>query len=191
MRRAGFVLVGGKSSRMGRDKALLPYRERTLAEAVATVLATSAVPVSLIGDPAKYSQLGFPVYPDLHPGLGPLSGLQTALTLQIAEWNLVIACDLPHISACILTQLWNVTASANPDQGCVVPITADGRLQPLCAVYHASCLSRINEAISSKRLKMMDLLTRLNCLTVPQPDSAAFLSANTPQDWAALQSVPA
>lgn len=188
MRRAGFVLVGGKSSRMGRDKALLPFGDGTLAESVAKVAEASTGQVFLIGDPARYGQLGFPVYPDLTPGLGPLSGLQTALSLGKADWNLVVACDMPRIFPAFLDHLFHEAVHAWPDRDCIVPLTRDGRIQPLCAVYHSSCLSRINEAIQANRLRVLDLIAEMRPLEVRWPDARTLLSANTPEDWAALQS---
>src|SRR5205814_2477042 len=64
MKRAGFVLVGGKSSRMGRDKALLPFQGSTLLEHIALHVAAAAGSVTLIGEPDKYRRLGFPVLTD-------------------------------------------------------------------------------------------------------------------------------
>ena len=76
MEPSGFVLAGGLSSRMGRDKALLPYRGKTLvehvAETVSEALPESSRPVAIIGDPGRYGNLGYPVHPDSVPGCGPL-----------------------------------------------------------------------------------------------------------------------
>ena len=96
--RAGFVLVGGNSSRMGRDKAGLPLLGRTLVEHVAAAVAEAAGSVTLIGPPGRYSSLDFPIIADWRPGLGPLGGIHTALTHSPAVWNLIAACDLPQIS---------------------------------------------------------------------------------------------
>ena len=75
MIQAGFVLAGGKSSRMGRNKALLPYRGRTLVEHVAEIVETAAGSVSVVGDAETYGHLGYPVIEDVIPGCGPLSGI--------------------------------------------------------------------------------------------------------------------
>ena len=79
MQCAGFVLAGGGSRRMGRDKALLPWRGSTLIQFVAGQVLNAAGSVTLIGNPDGLAGLGYPVIGDLHPGCGPLGGLETAL----------------------------------------------------------------------------------------------------------------
>ena len=76
---AGFVLVGGRSSRMGVDKAFLSCRGISLAAHIASVLKTVTDTVSLVGDPARYGHLGIPVIADEYPGMGPVGAVITAL----------------------------------------------------------------------------------------------------------------
>src|ERR1700761_7300390 len=76
---AGFVLVGGRSSRMGRDKALLPSGSGTLVKEIADSVAAVSGNVALIGRPESYRSLGYDCLEDICPGLGPLSGIHTAL----------------------------------------------------------------------------------------------------------------
>ena len=94
-RMAGFVLVGGNSTRMGRDKAQLPLHGRTLVEHIAGAVAEAAGSVTLIGAPERYPDLGIRMLPDSRPGAGPLGGICTALASTDAEWNLIVACDMP------------------------------------------------------------------------------------------------
>src|SRR5437763_12141966 len=103
--RAGFVLVGGASSRMGRDKARLPFRGRTLVEHIAAAVAEAAGSVTLVGAPERYQSLGLPIIPDTRPGEGPLAGILAALGASQAGWNLIAACDMPVISAPFLKSL--------------------------------------------------------------------------------------
>src|SRR5437588_11783860 len=97
MRVSGFVLSGGRSSRMGRDKALLPYRSRTLVQHVADEVQRVTGNVSLIGDAARYAHFGYPVYPDCVPECGPLGGIYTALNRSEADWSIIVSCDLPKV----------------------------------------------------------------------------------------------
>jgi molybdopterin-guanine dinucleotide biosynthesis protein A len=102
---AGFVLVGGRSTRMGRDKARLPVDSRLLVELVAHAVAEAAGSVTLLGNPAAFADLLFECLPDLRPGCGPVAGVETALASGRAELNLVVACDMPGIRVADLTRL--------------------------------------------------------------------------------------
>src|SRR5258706_11480273 len=126
--RAGFVLVGGNSSRMGRDKAALPLGGRTMAEHVAAAVAEAAGSATLIGPPERYGSLGYPVIPDSRPGLGPLGGIHTALAASHALWNLIAACDLPAISGAFLKELIAAAEASGAD--CLIPAGPSGRPEP-------------------------------------------------------------
>lgn len=187
MLRAGFVMAGGQSARMGRDKALLPYGGATLLQAVANQVKGTTSYVGIIGDPAKYSELGYPVYPDLLPGCGPLGGLHTALRLGLAEWNLVVACDMPKLTGAVLSALWTRCESiADPQLACVGPSGVGGQIEPLCAVYHRSCLLVVEHALSEKRFKMRQLLLELRTVCSGPWPPALFTNVNTPEDWTGL-----
>src|SRR5882724_876980 len=114
---AGFVLAGGQSRRMGRNKALLDYGDGTLVQAVAFEVLKAAGSVALLGDPALYGHLGIRVVPDVIPGCGPMSGLHAALLAAGgAEWILIVACDLPNIESSFLRSLID---AASPEVLCV------------------------------------------------------------------------
>src|SRR5512142_2916527 len=104
-RSAGFVLAGGRSSRMGQDKALLPWKGSTLIESVAREVFNAAGSVTLIGSPERYGSLGFPVISDKIQGCGPLGGLHAALSVTTAEWNILVACDMPAVTSELLKEL--------------------------------------------------------------------------------------
>ena len=129
---AGYVLAGGRSSRMGCDKALLPFRGGALVESVARAVRSAAGSAVLVGNPRLYEHLAFPAIPDLYPGTGPLGGILTALHHTSAESNLLAACDMPALSGEFLGVL--IDATANDDADALVPIGPSGRPEPLCAV---------------------------------------------------------
>lgn len=185
MNRAGYVLVGGRSSRMGCDKALLPFRGSTLAVAVAAAVRDAAGSATLVGDPARYGGLGFPVIPDRMPGGGPLAGIHTALLDSAAEWNLVVACDMPAVSPNLLSALLEAAWRAGADA--LLPHGPSGRPEPLCAVYHARCAASIGAALHSGVRKVMDGLSGLNIVQRPWEDDAGFQNCNTPEEWAAYR----
>ena len=181
MQRSGFVLAGGASSRMGRDKALLPYHGTTLLEHIARAVEEAAGEVALIGDPGRYGGFGYPVYPDEIPGRGPLGGLYTALRVSTADWNLVVACDMPGITADVLRGLLDRAAASNRNS--IAATGPDGRPEPLCAVYHRSCLPAVTRAIGDNRLRMRDLVRELEAGSA-LVDPSSIANVNTPKEWA-------
>lgn len=180
--RAGFVLAGGASSRMGRDKALLPWYGSTLVEVVAERVFQAAGSVTLVGAPERYTGIPLPAIADLHPGLGPLAGIETALAATEADWNLVVACDMPAITVRFLRELLERAERLDPD--CLVPVTTSGRLQPLCAVYHRRCLEAFRAALDSGTRSMTDALAAVAALRHPIDSEALFANLNSPADLA-------
>jgi molybdopterin-guanine dinucleotide biosynthesis protein A len=179
MSAAGFVLVGGKSRRMGRDKALLPWNSGVLAHEIAIRVSAAAGSATLVGDPALYGSLGFPCIPDVRPGLGPLAGLETALTATLALRNLVIACDMPDLPLHHLRTLLDTSGD------CIVTEDATGQLHPLCAVYHARCLPAVRESLDRHDLKLLDLVLQLKPVYVRYP--GALPNINTLEDLASAR----
>jgi len=177
-RRAGFVLVGGRSTRMGQDKALLPWKGSTLVGSVARKVFDAAGNVTLIGSPQVYGNLGFPVIPDRISGCGPLGGLHAALSASTADWNLLVACDMPDVNYRILKDLLEAAEASGADA--LVPQTPGG-LEPLCAVYHVRLLPAVEFAIQSKLLKMHDFVATVQTSLWPAPDPSLFRNLNTPQ----------
>ncbi len=183
MSRAGYVLVGGRSSRMGRDKAWLPFRGVALGAWVAGTVARAAGQTALVGNPKLYSALGFPVIADLYPGEGPLGGIVTALADSPAEWNLVTACDMPEITAGFLGALFETARTAGADA--VVPADPAGRLQPLCAVYHRRSLWTVEAAFARGVRQVAEGLEGLRTVLLPATEVSLFQNVNTPPDWLA------
>ncbi len=183
MRHTGFVLVGGRSSRMGRDKALLPWRGTSLAQHIAQVVQDAAAAAALIGDPALYGHLGYPVYADDMPGRGPAAGIATALSVSDADWSLIVGCDMPFITAEPLRMLLRKAAAT--DRKCVVAAGPSGP-EPLFAVYHRDCLGPIKKAIAESRLRMRAIVRELPVLLVTGIDPDSFANLNTPDDFEAF-----
>ena len=169
---------------MGQDKALLPWGDSVLGAHAARIVGQAVEGhVSLIGPPERLSALGLPVYADRLPGRGPLGGLLTALESTNAQWNLLVACDMPHITAEALTVL--LDRAAQTAGLCVAPVTPSGA-EPLCAVYHIDCLPAVRRALERQRLKMRDLLPELGVSLAAGFDPLLFTNVNTPADWAEL-----
>jgi molybdopterin-guanine dinucleotide biosynthesis protein A len=192
---AGFVLAGGRSSRMGRDKALLEIGNMPLVVRAAKLLLEGLVdPVKVIGPPQLLSaQSGLSVQPDLYPGAGPLGGIASALAYSSRPWNLIIACDMPYLSRNWLKYLIGRALRSSADV--VLPESAYTRKalpEPLCAVYHQRGKARIAVALARGVRKIMDGLAELQIEQVSPVDSKPFDSEgllfqnlNTRQDYQA------
>jgi molybdenum cofactor guanylyltransferase len=176
---AGYVLAGGRSSRMGCDKALLPFRGGALAESVARAVRWAAGSAVLVGNPALYQHLGYPAIPDLCPGAGPLGGILTALHHTSADWNLVAACDMPELSGEFLRLLID-----DADGDAVVAVGPSGRPEPLCAVYHRRSRPVLERALRRGVRSVRAALEDLRVVLVSVPELAPFQNVNTPEDWA-------
>jgi molybdopterin-guanine dinucleotide biosynthesis protein A len=188
MMAAGFVLAGGGSTRMGRDKALLAYRGTTLLEYIASIVHQAAGNVAVIGDPGRYSHFGYPVYADRVPPSGPIGGIYTVLSVTVHDWNLVVACDMPFLSCDILQDL--ITRCSQSRAGCVVAVGSTGDLEPLCAVYHRRCRPVLDRAIRHGQFRMRDVIRELDPEEV-RVDPSALANVNTTAEWAQLQNRPA
>lgn len=180
MTRAGYVLVGGRSSRMGRDKALLSFRGEPLACSVARQVELAAASATLVGDPELYGSLPYPVIPDAFPGEGPLGGILTALRHTRAEWNLVVACDMPDLAADFLS---NLLAFADARQTAVVPQGPSGRLEPLCIAWRRSDLPAVEAAFARGVRKVAAALADLAVTVYPVTEVAPFQNVNTLEEW--------
>jgi len=164
---------------MGRDKASLPYRGGLLAQAVAREVESAAGCVTLVGKPS-WSPSAYT--PDLYPGQGPLGAILTALQQTSADWNLIVACDMPEISAPFLRAL--LDAAERWDVDVLLPAGPSHRVEPLCAVYHRRVRQPIYNAFENGIRKITAALDGLRAAVLLVPDAIAFQNVNTPEDWA-------
>jgi len=153
------ILAGGKSSRMGVDKAMLLVNGQPMIEKVAGQLDGffSQILISA-NDVEKYAFLGYDVVPDKMPGQGPLMGIASALRASTNELNFVVACDIPYIDSAFVENMLIEAVKSETD--IVVPIRPDRKYEPLFAVYRRSSLRAIDEVLSSGRRKISDTFSR-------------------------------
>jgi molybdopterin-guanine dinucleotide biosynthesis protein A len=194
----GFIQSGGRSSRMGRDKAWIEIESRTMIERVIDAARPAveqlAVVVSRdfpnIGDYRRLAgRKNAGLIFDLHEHRGPLGGIHTALSHCVhGESALVLACDLPFITAEFLTFICDLHRQ-DGEQDVTVPIDRSNRLQPLAAVYSRSCLEPIERMLAADELKVDLLYHRVAVRRVEfaeiahLPDAERFfININTPED---------
>jgi molybdopterin-guanine dinucleotide biosynthesis protein A len=186
----GFVLAGGKSSRMGRDKARLQRDGKPLVLRAAELMKPFVREVTLLGPPETFGDLGLPVIADQWPDLGPLAAICNGLLHSSAEWNIFLACDLPLLSGHFLKLLVDRASVSQADV--VAPHTADG-WQPLCAAYHSRCVKACVAALQDGRRSLIKLFDDVRVEAITSGDLAAaglgestFTNVNTPDDWARI-----
>ena len=181
MSREGFVLAGGRSSRMGRDKALIEIQGIRLVDRAAEAVAAAAGSATLIGDPGKYGGLGYPVHPDIFTGCGPLAGIHAALGVSRSDWNLILACDMPEVEFAFLIQLLERAEQGGND--CLLPAGESGRPEPLCGVYHRRILPAVRRALEHGVRKVLDGLAEVQMEVFRVSGPGPFSNINTPEDW--------
>ena len=166
MKAAAIILSGGKSSRMGTNKALLKINDKTNIERIADSLKPHFDDIILVtNDPEQYRFLGLKMVEDHFLDKGPLAGIHAGLAASDYETNFTIACDMPFVSGELARALVNM--GRNYDA--VVPII-NGRLQTLFAVFKKKVTTEIEQCIESGRLPIKHLLEHLNVLYVPEKD---------------------
>jgi molybdenum cofactor guanylyltransferase len=184
----GFILAGGRSSRMGRDKAMLEIDGVTMIERAIDLLRSLDVETCIVGSSTEFPpHPDARVIPDVWPGAGPLGGIATALKHSSKDWNLVVACDIPYLTREWLEFLMRrAGASSAP---AVVPRNERGA-EPMCAVYHKRAEAAIRAALENGTRKVMDGLAMLKIEYIePEEwkafDSEGFLfkNMNTPADY--------
>lgn len=174
---SGYVLAGGRSSRMGRDKARLPFRGGDLVGAVAGAVARAAGNVTLVGH-AELTAI-----PDRYPGEGPLGGILTALHHTVTDWNLIVACDMPQVSDVFLGEL--LARAMRSPADVLLPQGPDGLPQPLCAVYHRRVLPALKEHFARGVRQVTAALDGIAVERLAVAELSLFQNVNTPEDWAA------
>jgi molybdenum cofactor guanylyltransferase len=181
----GCVLVGGKSSRMGRDKAFVEFGGQTLLERALAVVGGVCEKVVIAGDPAVFAKYGSAVG-DVFPGCGPLAGIHAALVASPAELNLMLAVDMPFVSGELLGFLF--AAAEGSDAVITVPRTGRG-LQPLCGVYRRAFSVAAEQALRAGKYKIDAAFSGVSVRVIEENELAAagfseqaFFNVNTPQD---------
>jgi molybdopterin-guanine dinucleotide biosynthesis protein A len=185
------ILAGGRSRRFGgADKAALIVGRARIIDRQLAALATVTDDIRIVSnDPARYTGLQIPVIADAIAGAGALGGVYTALLDGARDRVLILACDLPFVTAALLQRLVAESAGDEAAIDAVVPRSARG-LEPLCALYHRRCSGAARARIERGELKMAGLLADLRVRELgqgalaPYDDGALFENVNTPHDHA-------
>jgi len=187
----GVILAGGQSSRMGSNKALLPYRGGRFIESIYRQFRGLFDEVLLVTNaPEQYAFLDCRKVPDIHPGMGALAGLQSGLQHSSTPHIFAVACDMPYLNDALIRALLARRHRADV----VIPEGAQG-LEPLHAVYGRACLPHMEAALLSGRRRIISFFDQarveqfsLGQVTAIDPDGDSFSNINTPEDYFGLRS---
>jgi molybdopterin-guanine dinucleotide biosynthesis protein A len=180
------ILAGGRSLRMGRDKAGLPAGDGTLVEHLAHRLRPVVDETIVAGGSANLDLVGVRRIDDRHPGLGPLAGMHAGLLAARHSLVWVVACDLPDVEPALGPLMQDLA----DDCEAVVPLL-DGEPEGVCALYRRGLASRIEALLLADERSVRSLLARCAVryvtaleLRAVDPGLSSFRNVNTPADYA-------
>ncbi|MDH3997442.1 MAG: molybdenum cofactor guanylyltransferase [Desulfuromonadales bacterium] len=177
----GVLLAGGKSIRMGRDKASIEVSGLTLAARSLDLLQRYFSKVVIAGDRPDLARPGVSVLPDIYPG-SAMGGLYTALRSAPTDWIFVAPCDMPYPDSRILELL----VARRHGYDAVVPKTPEG-YEPVFAVYHKRCLPIMESMLKQGNYRIYAFYQRINICyldwqAMPEGWRRSLLNVNTQED---------
>ncbi len=150
----GVILAGGESKRMGSDKGLVMYQKVPLIEYSIKLLGSFCDEIIIsTNEPSHYRQYGFQMVDDEYKNSGPMSGIHASLKKSVNYLNLILACDMPHITRQVIDAL-----ISHSSKGRITVPTLKGRREPLCAIYPKDSYWRLEHWLVAGRFKMQDFL---------------------------------
>ncbi len=184
------ILAGGKSVRMGRDKAFVPFNGRFLIQTIIDTLTGVGDELLIISNtPAEYVRFGLPLFSDRYVDHGSLGGLHTAVYYASHPHTLVVACDMPYLNRDLLRYLLDLRHEAD----IIVPRWTKFP-EPMHAVYSKRCLPAIERKLDANRLKIIRFYEEMNVRYVDRAEiekmggnGRSFANINTPQELLAAR----
>jgi molybdopterin-guanine dinucleotide biosynthesis protein A len=180
-----FVLAGGKSTRMGNDKAFVRLGDETLLSRALKLAGSVAGEVLIVGDAKKFAAYG-PVVEDVYRDRGPLGGIHGALSCSTTELNLMLAVDLPFVVPKFLEYL---LLRARESSGMVTVPQAGGGLQPLCAIYQRGFAEVVERSLREGNNRIDRLFAKVETHVIEEDElvragfsAEMFRNVNTPAE---------
>lgn len=180
----GVIVAGGKSSRMGTNKALIAWDGLPLIAHVSRTMQHVFKRVLIVADDAEpYRFLRLPVYPDIFKDSGPLGGIHAGFVHSGAKSIFVAACDTPFISRALIEYIIHYPSGAS-----VKVAQMDGVVHPLCGWYDRSAMPYLQQALEANQLQLKKVLYHLKAAEVPITNELPFYhplllkNFNTPAD---------
>ncbi|MFV2060656.1 MAG: molybdenum cofactor guanylyltransferase MobA [Gammaproteobacteria bacterium] len=181
---SGVILAGGRSSRMGEDKALKKFNNSALIEYTIKKIQhqVKKILINTNQNLADYQKLGYPLISDINPDrLGPLSGIYSSLQKTNTNWVFFSACDTPFLPNDIVKRLYD---EALKQDKLIAVVKTNDKLQPLVLLLHKDLTKNLNEFIKTGERKTQDWILQQHPAIVDcSNNSNAFMNINTAQDF--------
>lgn len=183
---SGFILAGGKSSRMGTDKALLMFQEKPLLQHTISLIEPFSDEIFISGQNIEYANFGFELVPDFYADCGPIAGIFSSLQHSATDWNLIVSVDVPFVN----DELFLFLISNIGECDCIIPKHASG-VEPLTGLYNRKILPVIEEMITNGDFRLTGLLSRiktlyLDCNKLVEKYPRLFMNINRPEDYQSI-----
>jgi len=183
-------MAGGKSRRMGRDKAWIDLGDgRPIVRRVIDVMSEVADEVFIVANDERYASLGLRVVPDRYPDGGALGGIATGIGAASHDRVLVAACDMPFLRP----EVFRLLVERSEGYDAVVP-RVGGEQETLHALYTKACLPAIERALASGKMRVISFFDDVRLRTLDEaelrtvdPELRSFTNVNTPEELEAVR----
>jgi molybdopterin-guanine dinucleotide biosynthesis protein A len=179
----GYILAGGKSSRMGTDKGLLLFEGKAMIQYVIEQLQPVFDKLVIVSNNPEYEKFGLEVIPDLIKDIGPAGGIYTALKHSNSVLNFIVSCDMPFITEEAIDFIMK-----NTNDSQIVLLENQGKLEPLFGIYSKDCEQIWLELIEQKTIKLQKMVSSFKLKTIPVENNEIFKESffkniNTKEDF--------
>jgi len=179
----GYILAGGRSSRMGTDKSLLMLGDTTLIQHVIGSLRGCAGNLFIVSANPMHEKEGLPVIPDVLSGCGPAGGILTALEHSAVPFNFIMSCDTPFIRPATIQAIMQVHGTFD-----ITLPEVNGYPEPLCGIYSKACAGAWRRRLQGGMFKLTELISGFRSQLIPvtelnKGDEEEFFNINHPEDY--------
>lgn len=179
------ILAGGKSSRMGEDKALLEYEGKYFIEKIAEELSFFEEKIIARGNNSSLTEITdskWQVIPDIYLDHGPMGGMHVALKTCESDAMFVVTCDMPLITGHLVRQ---ICEAFDQQYDALIVVTSDGKYHPLCGIYRKELYESMEEYLKQDNNRMMAVLKkcRLKYLQLDEVCSKQLMNVNTKEEY--------
>ena len=179
----GYILAGGKSSRMGSDKGLLFFNGKPIVQIIIEQLQPAVNKTIIVSNNSDYEKFGLEVIPDLIQGKGPAGGIHAALSHMDSEQIFIVSCDMPYITAKAIQYMMEQASHSQ-----ITLPTNHGKAEPLFGVYSKECLPLWQQLIEQGMIKLQEMAARFDLLKLNTNNNelfndSLFLNINDKNDF--------